>query len=270
MTYRQTPTTLAPDPWESSAEFSPWAPVSLKELFQYDLSAGRPLVSTSTLTVAGASVQYSVQRTTPYSFDTTAKVWVAGTRQAFVPQELRWGYALDLPALQWWRNRNSLAAKVNLSWPINLQQYSQMPLNLTYSLTYKLHRFLDVQVSEGVVNRTPYRYFPPLASSFGAGAVPWVNPLSDLADSFSVWDPAALRRTGFKMTSLSLALVHTLDDWQIKLDYSGSPQLGTGSQPQYRWAGTLNLSVQWFPVPELRTQLQVDKDGAVSLLKNSP
>jgi hypothetical protein len=70
---------------------------------------------------------------------------------------------------------------------------------------------------------------------------------------------------------LTVGLVHYLDDWQVKLDYSGSPQLkGSGQTQQFQWAGTLTLLVQWYPVPELKTQMQWDKDGTLSILKNSP
>jgi hypothetical protein len=72
----------------------------------------------------------------------------------------------------------------------------------------------------------------------------------------------------FKMTNLSLSLVHYLDDWQVSLNYSGSPQLNTAGT-QWTWVGTMNLVVQWIPVPELKTQVQVDKDGNLSVLKNA-
>jgi hypothetical protein len=98
-----------------------------------------------------------------------------------------------------------------------------------------------------------------------------VNPVVDLLDALSIWDQKALYRTGFKMTRLSVALVHYLDDWSVKLDYSGSPQLKTvGTQQQFQWSGTLTILVQWFPVPELKTQMQWDKEGTLSILKNSP
>ena len=159
---------------------------------------------------------------------------------------------------------------MNFTWPIDLQQYSQMPLTLNYTVAYKLYRFLDLQISEGIVNRTAYRYFPGLVKSFGDGAVTPVNPITDLIDAFSVWNQAALRRTGYKMTNLTIGLVHYLDDWQIKLDYTGSPQLQTNvTNPQFQWVGTLTLLVQWYPVPELKTQMNWDKDGVLTVAKNT-
>lgn len=274
---KQTAASWVWDPWDSSAEWNPWTSVSLKEAFQYDLEQSRPVVSTTSLTAWGWSVQYRHQRTTPYRFGTnpgdlaTYRKWYVSGPQDFLPQELRFAYSLDLPSLQWWFYRNTLSSKVTMTWPINLQQYSQMPLTLNYTVSYKLHRFLDLQVTEGIVNRTAYRYFPALAESFGEGVLTPLNPIADLWDAFSVWDQSALRRTSFKMTNLSLALVHYLDDWQIKLDYSGAPQLqGSGSNQQFEWKGTLTLLVQWYPVPELKTQMQWDKEGTLSILKNSP
>jgi hypothetical protein len=266
---KQTDASLTWDPWETGAEWTPLGDFSLRETFQYDLQNARPLASTTAASAWGFTAQYRQQRTTPYRFDTVAKRWSVDGDVDFLPQELRFGYSLDLPAVQWWHYRNTLSSKVSFVWPIDLQQYSQMPMTLNYTVNYKLSRFLDLQITEGIVNRTAYRYFPALASSFGDGAVPWVNPAFDLWDAVSVWDQAALRRTGFKMTNLSVGLVHYLDDWQIKLDYSGSPQLSGTANPQFQWAGTLTLLVQWYPVPELKSQLQWDKDGVLTIAKNS-
>lgn len=274
---KQTSSSWLWDPWDASAEWLPWDNVSLRESFQYDLENSRPISSTTSLIAWGWTVQYRHLRTTPYRFGTdstnatTFRRWYVSGPQDFLPQELRFDYDLNLPSLQWWYHRNTLSTKVTLSWPITLQQYSSMPLNLNYTVNYKLHRFLDLQIAEGISNKTAYRYFPALTESFGPGLISSLNPLVDLWDSISFWDQAALRRTSFKMTNLSVALVHYLDDWQVKLDYSGSPQLkGTGLSQQFQWSGTLTLLVQWYPVPELKTQMQWDKDGKLSILKNSP
>jgi hypothetical protein len=264
----QTKTSLTWNPWETSASWTPVTDFSLQEAYSYDLQASRPQSSVTTLNAWGWTAQYRHQQTTPYSFDQTTKQWVVSGSQAFLPQLLQFGYVLNLPAVQWWRYRNSLSSSVNFSWPISLQQYSNMPMTLTYSVNYKLARFLDFQISEGITNKTAYRYFPALVDSFGSGTISTVNPLADLWDSVSVWDQTALHRTMFKMTNLSLSLVHYLDDWQVSLNYSGAPQLNTAGT-QWNWVGTLNLVVQWIPVPELKTQVQVDKDGNMSVLKNA-
>ena len=267
---KQTNTTFVWDPWETYGEWTPTPDLSLKETYQYDLQNDRPLSSTTSAGAYGFTAQYRHQRTTPYVFNTASKSWDVAGPVAFLPQELRFGYTLDLPALQWWSYRNTLSSKVNFTWPIDLQQYSQMPLTLNYTVAYKLYRFLDLQISEGIVNRTAYRYFPALVDSFGPGAVTVVNPVTDLIDAFSVWNQTALRRTSFKMTNLTIGLVHYLDDWQIKLDYTGSPQLvGASGVQQFQWVGTLALLVQWYPVPELKTQMNWDKDGVLTVAKNN-
>lgn len=262
------------DPWDSTAVWTPDPKVSLTESFQYDLENSWPVVSTTSLVAWGFTTQYRHQRTTAYEFDPSTHRWkVAGAGQPqFLPHELRFGYSLDLPSLQWWYWRNTLSSKLTFSWPINLQKYSEMPLNLSYTLSYKLSRFLDVSISEGIVNRTAYLYFPALAETFG---LPWKNPLEDLWQSISFWDAAvqdrtrnSLYQTFFKMTNLTVSLVHYLDDWQVKLDYTGAPQLDTAKK-QYDWKGTLNFVVAWYPVPELKTQVQVDKEGNLLVLKNN-
>jgi hypothetical protein len=267
---RQSDTGWSYDPWQSTAVWTPITSLSLGELFQYDIANQYPILATTTFNAWGFMAQYSQQRTTAYHFDTLERAWVAG-EQGFLPQQLLFTYNLDMSPVDWWYHRNIFAAKVGANWPINLQQYSQMPLTINYTLSYKLMRYLDLEVTEGVTNQTAYRYFPWLANSFGDGAVQQVNIFQDLWDSISIWDQNALKRTSFKMTNLTVALVHYLDDWQVKLDYTGSPQLQTLSSgvQQYQWTGTLTLTVSWYPIPELKTQMQVDNTG-LQILKNTP
>ena len=72
------------------------------------------------------------------------------------------------------------------------------------------------------------------------------------------------------MTNLNLEITHYLDDWFIQLSYAASPQLSTTNNAQYQWVGTLTFLVQWYPVPEMKTNIQYDKDGNLNVLKNSP
>jgi len=271
---QQTDTAWTFNPWESSAEWDPFPKVLLNETYVYDLQNRWPLTSTTDFQAWGFETKYTHQRTYPYHFGTdptntlTYHLWSISGPQDFLPYQLLFAYTLDVPLVQWWHWRNSLSAKLNASWPINLQQYSDMPFTLNYSLIYKLARFLDLQVSEGVTNKAAFRYFPFLVNSFGDGVVSKVNPFTDLWNSLSFWDNGALHRTNFKMTNLSIAAVHYLDDWLIKLDYTGSPQLNTAGT-QYSWISTLTLLVQWNPIPELKTQLQVDQNGVLTNPKDT-
>ncbi len=268
--YKFLGTVWTPDPWLSSLVLTPWTGFSLKESFQYDLSTQTPQNSTTDLSWAGWSLQYRHMQTLPYVFDTANRKWTTTGVSDFLPQGLDVRYSQAIPLTQSWENRQSVAGNLSLNWPINLQQISQMPLSVTFSLQYKLFRFIDLQVSESLVNRGVFRYFPSLVDSFGIGSLTAVNPVTDLIDSLSVWDEAALRRGGFKMNTLTVGLVHYLSDWQIKLDYSGSPQLSTGTNRRFEWSGTLSLLVQWYPVPELKTQLNVDRTGVLTIPRNSP
>jgi len=263
-------TVWTPDPWLSSLELTPWKGFSLKESFQYDLALQKPLNSTTDLSWAGWSVQYRHMQTLPYLFDSANRKWKTSGVSDFLPQGLDLRYSLAIPLTQSWENRQSIAGNLSINWPMNLQQISQMPLSITFSLQYKLFRFVDLQVSESLINRSVFRYFPALVDSFGIDSLTAVNPITDLIDSLSVWDDAALRRGGFKMSTLNVGLVHYLSDWQIKLDYSGSPQLSTGTNRRFQWSGTLSLLVQWYPVPELKTQLNWDRTGVLTIPRNSP
>jgi hypothetical protein len=258
------------DPWESTLEWTPFPGFTAKEVFLWNLDQAHPQSSVTELAWAGWNFQYRHLQALPYQFDVLARRWTTTGVLDFVPQEFNTRYNLTVPLVQDWKNRQSFSGNLNLAWPINLQQYSQMPLSLSFGLNYKLYRFLDLQISETVVNRTVFRYFPFLVDSFGQGTVTSVDFLGDVVDSLSFWDDTARRRAGFKMGTLSVGLVHYLEDWQIKLDYSGSPQLVGTTTPQFEWTGTLSLLVQWYPVPELKTQMTWDRDGTLTIPRNSP
>ncbi|MEI8092729.1 MAG: hypothetical protein WCG80_00795 [Spirochaetales bacterium] len=257
------------DPWESSLEVTPLEGLTFKESFVYDLVKYQPQSSTTQVTWAGLALQYRQLQTLGYHFDPVTRRWVATGVTDFLPQELNTTYSLTVPLQQSWENRQSVSGNFSFSWPINLQQISQMPVSFNYGLQYKLYRFVDLQISQSVVNRTVFLYFPWLIDSLGVSNIQSVNFLTDVWDSLSFWDDVARHRAGFKMSSLSVSLVHYLEDWQLKIAYSGSPQLA-GTKPQFQWTGTLSVTAQWLPVPELKTQLQWDKDGKLSIPRNSP
>jgi hypothetical protein len=85
------------------------------------------------------------------------------------------------------------------------------------------------------------------------------NIFTDLINSFR-FDNVALREaSGFKLKSFTLNATHHMGDWTAKFGMTLSPELVTGSIPHYKFNTLISFLVQWIPIPEIKTDVQYDK-----------
>ena len=59
-----------------------------------------------------------------------------------------------------------------------------------------------------------------------------------------------------------MSATHYLEDWDLKLAYSGRPEVVDVpvDEKEYQWRGTLDISLQWRPIRELGTSISIDAD----------
>lgn len=227
--------------------------ISLQESFTYDLRNHLPLDSTTKLTLWYFNAQFEAQQTYPYTF-APASGWVQQSTPGFMPSNFSAGinYAYNSPPL--WKNRIGWSTNVAANWNINLLRFTENLLDFQFSATLHIYQFLDVTFSAESTNAATYRYIPGLPEQIGQSQL---SPFTDLFDSFNFFDTAARQRSNFKMKSISLSLIHHLGDWDLSIQYSGSPQLvyGSNGSTSYQWTPTLSIAVQWKPVPELKSNI---------------
>jgi hypothetical protein len=181
---------------------------------------------------------------------------------AFEPALVSASYKLAEQELYLWKNRIHLQASVSSGWNMNLRDPTQN--NLDFSFTFKMfvHEFLELAFTSVSYNNQTYKYFRGTAATVG---VPYVNPLQalqDLARSFNFFNEQDRRDSDFNLKSINLTLIHHLHDWDLTLQYTGSPQLILREDVyRYEWNSVFSIQLQWVPIPEMRSTLRGERVG---------
>ncbi len=194
-----------------------------------------------------------------------AGVFVAqnfGTPNQLVPSTGKVGYEGTANPMYYWKDRIVLVPGLKTHWYLNFQNYIDNLFDFSPSLTFKIYKSLDVTFSSLSTNTRTYLYIP------GWSGLPWVNPLTDLLDSFNFANTADRQRSGFKIQTLSLKAVQHFPDWDVSVQYQASPQLITHTNPQTlaqyvqnEWTPTFSIQVQWNAVSEVKSNIHQDYTG---------
>jgi hypothetical protein len=172
------------------------------------------------------------------------------------------GVSYDYKSPLLWKNRIQLETNIDTGWNLNLLQFTDNALALNLTAKLSVYKFLDISFSLQSQNRATYRYFPSFAEQVGQTAL---NPLVDLLKSVNFFSTTDRSQSNFKMQKVDFKLVHHLGDWDLNIDFTGSPELATSSAglTYYQWNPTFTLSVDWKPVPEIKSNIKV-QDGRIS------
>jgi lipopolysaccharide assembly outer membrane protein LptD (OstA) len=245
-----------PQPLVTSAVLDLGKDASFSQDLQYDLTAGAFSKTTTQARLWGLSSAFTAQTLLPTNGYGAA---VSGAVQAFLPSTFRVAYDYSGASMYFWRNRIKFDATLRSSWNMNLQKFSDNTLDFSLSLNLSIYKFLDISFSSVSSNKRMYQYFPAWASALGVATV---DPLTDLLRSFNFFNTSDRYQSAFKVSSLSIKGVHHLHDWDITLEYQGSPQLkSVGGFRQYQWTPVFAIRVQWNAIPEIQTTTSGDAGG---------
>jgi len=241
------PTGFLPQPLVVNAgvDFSPGLPLSASEELQFDVTGSMLTRATSQAGFAGLSGTFVAQNT--------------GSPNRLVPGTMRVGFEATADPLYYWKDRVKLVPGLKTHWYLNFQNYIDNLFDFSPSLTLTVYKNLDFTFSSVSNNTRTYLYIP------GWTSFPWVNPLTDLWQSFNFSNNDDRRRSGFKIQTLSLKVVQHFPDWDVSVQYQGSPQLITRTAPfsqQYEWSPTFAIQVQWNGVSEVKSNIHQDYTGS--------
>ena len=144
---------------------------------------------------------------------------------------------------------------------MDLQKVTDNSLIVNIGFDLKIHEFLDFTFNSSSENNRTYRYIPSLAEEMGE---PWVNPFDDLLKSFNFFDNGKSRyESFFKLKSLDFKAVHHLSDWDLTVEYSGSPNIyyPDSGIPEWKWNSELTVMMQWNPIPEIKSVVNIKDDN---------
>ena len=247
-------TSASPSPLAASTSSGPAFTAS--EELQFDLpgsALSRSALSRSTSQIgyAGAAAAFVAQNT--------------GNPSYLVPSTVKIGYDSAWDPIYRWKDRIQVVPGLKTHWYLNIQNYIDNLFDFSPSLTLTVYKTLDITFSSVSNNTRTYLYIP------GWSGLPWVNPLTDLAQSFNFFNNDDRRRSGFKIQTFSLKAVQHFPDWDVSVEYQGSPQLITHTRPtgvqfvQNEWSPTFSILVQWKAVSEVKSTIHQEYTGTTTV-----
>jgi len=142
----------------------------------------------------------------------------------------------------WWKNRINLGLEFLTSFHYSFTDATATNLQLTAGMRFSIAEFLDIKLSITSVNKGFSTY-----SNFG-------DMMQDLLRSFDFFGTGRYR-TQFNMDSVSLELVHHMDDWDLHCKYTGSVVL---SNMEWFWKPVFTVFLQWKAIPEIKVDRRFD------------
>ncbi len=258
------------DPLKVSASYSLDSWMSISQEFLTDIEKGELTSSSTKLSFYFLDKKFSIsntllaQRSKEVSFQRNKITWEEKEKETFALQSFSFHAGMNYPIGPFWKNRITIRFNNSLGLEYNFLRFTESALKINYGIEVDIYRFLKLSLSVNVRNDQIYRYFPSLADQIGVSSV---NFFTDLGYSFNIFSESDLLLSNFKLQSVALALTHDLGDWSLTLNYTGKPGLVDRAEgKKYEWQNSLNVSIQWRPITELKTGIKVDNDG-VDLLE---
>jgi hypothetical protein len=156
-----------------------------------------------------------------------------------------------------------LAPSISLSQ--SLVRFSESTLVFGLSASIKVGDKLSLSLSSQSQNSSAWRYYadlfgPQLASGGFAAADFRKSPLQDILDSLAIWDNDKLRKSLFKLKSLSVKAVRDLHDWTLSAEVSTSP-LYDSSSKSYTLNTSFTILLAWKDIQDIKTTVKKDTTG---------
>jgi hypothetical protein len=224
---------------------------------------------TSSLSLTGFTTSFSALYAQPYKYNFNGSVdsgmpngWIQLPDKGLFPHELRFAYNRTFTQDKLWGQRLSFSLSLNSSLGFDLQRYTNSRFTFGLGLRLGITGFLDLNLSTSSENAVVFKYIqglPFFDLPTQLYPVQETNFFVDLLNSFRFDNEDLRRRSGFKMKSLDLSLVHHLGDWNASLTMKMSPYLPTGST-SYRFNNEISFMVQWVPIREIRTSIDYSQE----------
>ncbi len=216
------------------------------------------LLST-TLSYQGISARAQFRRTTGFAFGGIGVGWVPDGVEEFRAVSASTTASVPIIDETYWRNRIGLSFNLNAGVNLSFLRFTDSSLSFGLNLELSIHEFMDLRFSSQSQNAFIYQYIPDLANQVGR---PSRSFFLDLLRSFNFFDVQDRIDSDFNLQRLTIGLVHYMGDWDLSVDYSGTPRLETDDAGNRRfvWADSLSISLAWKPIPEIKSDVTLDED----------
>lgn len=236
--------------------------LSLRQSVVYDPEELWFTSSSTRFSYDWASLGFEAQRTFGYDFEDVTTGFVRREEEEFLPTSASIGLRPSYELLPFWRDRVTFEATADAQWRLNLLRFTNSTFSFTTSLKMNIHEFLSLTFSSQSRNSSTFIYIPRWAETVGLEPR---NVFEDLLKSFNFFDTRDREESLFNVQRLSVSLDHDLGDWELSIDYSGRPEQVTdeAGRRRYEWERELSFLLQWKPIPELKSVVQVDEEEGI-------
>jgi hypothetical protein len=244
----------------TSSTTPPNTAFTASEELQFDVGGSVLTRSTSSMGYAGFMGTFVAQNT--------------GVPNQLEPATVKVGYESPWDPAWFWKDRLKVTPGLKTHWYMNLQNPIDNLLDFSPAVTVTLFQNLDLTFSSTSNNTRTYLYFPSLVAQVNRGQAVQsevVDPLADLWRSFNFLNNDDRRRSGFKIQAISLKAVQHFPDWDASVEYTGSPQLVTHTNPsgtqfqQNEWSPTFSIQVQWHAFSEIKSTIHQEYTGTTAV-----
>ena len=258
------------DPLIANASITPFSELSLASQLTVNLEESYVETLTFNLRSWFLNTQFVMRYVEDIQFDPdflsagTSSPWLSQGPEELRPTQLQATINETVTTDPFWKNRIRLSFTYNNTLNLDLQRFTQSSFSLGLGLSLFVHEFLEISFSTSVLNNQIYLYVSELADM--TGRTPR-NLFLDLLKSINIFNPDDLAEGLFKVQNISLQVIHHLVDWDLRFELSASPTLITesGALPRYEWDQKFSILITWQPIPELRKDIRVDREGTITV-----
>ena len=231
--------------------------VSISEELRFDLENNLLTKSISAVNLWNFNASFTAERLIPVVWDSDEGWEDQGGTEEFMASNIQLGYTSAAEPLFLWKNRIWLESNINTSWNMDLRRFTENSLDFTFKVDLFIYKFLEFSFYSVHANNYTHQYFPALTNKLGKD---WINPITDLLDSFNFWNIKDREKSKFKLKSIALKAIHHLHDWDLSFIYEGKPILFTdpSGDQKYRWDNTFSIFLQWIAIPEMKSTVRGD------------
>ncbi len=253
---------LVAEPVSANVSFTGPGKFRVDSTFVYNPLLGTPDSSLSTVSLHpfGASLLF---RYGSGYYIGPSSTWIADGTRTFRPESFSFAFTPAFTS----REGDAIAWSVDASARLeqNLVRFSESTLLLSATTKIGIGKGFSLSFSGTSRNASVWRYyaglFPP-SGSFDPSAY-GKSIVTDVLESLSIWDPAALRRSLLKLQNLTFSLDRSLQNWDLALSVTGAPLLvkPEGARHYYTMDFSLSFSVKWKDIPEISSSVLADSEG---------
>ncbi len=150
----------------------------------------------------------------------------------------------------WWKNRIGLNLDFTATFNYSYSDIYSTYFSLESSIQYRIAEFLELEFNVKTSNHGFYTYYDNNKFDFSL-------MFNDLLSSFDLFN-GGNKSTQFNLETISLELVHLMEDWDLHCKYEGLVVL---SNYNYQWVPSVSLYLQWKALPELKVDQSFTNSG---------